>query len=746
MDELHSPPVAPVAPADTDRLDSWKEIAAFLKRDVRTVQRWEKQAGLPVHRHSASRLRTAYAYRSELDEWWRRHPENPEGRPPATPAFGVPAAAGPRVEGDSLVPAARPRRRWIATAAVAVAFAGAAAIGWWQLAGARPGTPETDSVPVQLVTASLDIDGDTASLAHLINESVERTVAAVPRVSSVSSAELARIRLLMRIEPEGELSLEQAREVAVRSGTRAYVLAARVHRVQSEYVAAIEVVDPAEGTIVRTVEGQAAEPGDLLARIERMTGEAVRDLPVTAAAAPPLERLSTATTSSLDALRLYSHAVRAGRRRQWAAAELLARRAVALDDRFASAYATMAWAVCNQGRPLDDCLAPARRALDLSRDTSDHEIYFITGTYYTLTGDVTKAVAAFEALLRIHPKDVYALDRLIDCYWRAGRVRDAAEHTAVRASQEPDDFYANVRAAQAMQISGDEARAQQFLSRSRSLISHATLGERPFWGAWLTLLPAFDRWMAGESQGALTAIATVAGGLDTKVGRERDGFATAVGFSYLALGRLKDAEAAFRSASAPTRQIDLAMLALAVGDQAKARDWLLQVRDQRSVVPALFAEAGLTEDAEAGLSRYFGPEHGNGISALARGLIAQHHGRTLEAADALEHSVELLRYSGEPEYFMAVEALARVWIARGEPERAAALLADAVKQRARTYGSARWSAAFWIRLNAQLIALDQKLGRPDDVSRLRRSLAQSLAYADRAHPDAQLVQTLASRR
>ncbi|PYT73396.1 MAG: hypothetical protein DMG42_12615 [Acidobacteria bacterium] len=31
-------------------LDSWKEIAAYLDREVRTVQRWEKKEGLPVHR------------------------------------------------------------------------------------------------------------------------------------------------------------------------------------------------------------------------------------------------------------------------------------------------------------------------------------------------------------------------------------------------------------------------------------------------------------------------------------------------------------------------------------------------------------------------------------------------------------------------------------------------------------------------------------------------------------------------
>ncbi len=52
-----------------DRLDSWKEIAAYLGRQVRTVQRWEKQEELPVHRHQHDKFSTVYAYKSELDEW-----------------------------------------------------------------------------------------------------------------------------------------------------------------------------------------------------------------------------------------------------------------------------------------------------------------------------------------------------------------------------------------------------------------------------------------------------------------------------------------------------------------------------------------------------------------------------------------------------------------------------------------------------------------------------------------------------
>jgi Tol biopolymer transport system component len=55
-----------------DRLDSWKEIAAYLKRDVTTVQRWEKREGMPVHRHLHDRMGSVYASRAELDAWTRR--------------------------------------------------------------------------------------------------------------------------------------------------------------------------------------------------------------------------------------------------------------------------------------------------------------------------------------------------------------------------------------------------------------------------------------------------------------------------------------------------------------------------------------------------------------------------------------------------------------------------------------------------------------------------------------------------
>jgi hypothetical protein len=52
-----------------DMLHSWKEIAVYLCRDVRTAQRWEKQESLPVHRHQHRKSGSIFAFKGEVDAW-----------------------------------------------------------------------------------------------------------------------------------------------------------------------------------------------------------------------------------------------------------------------------------------------------------------------------------------------------------------------------------------------------------------------------------------------------------------------------------------------------------------------------------------------------------------------------------------------------------------------------------------------------------------------------------------------------
>lgn len=63
------------------RLDSWKEIASYLKRGGRTARRWERLEGLPVHRHRHGKQATVYAFPHEIDRWLEtRSVDEPAGQ------------------------------------------------------------------------------------------------------------------------------------------------------------------------------------------------------------------------------------------------------------------------------------------------------------------------------------------------------------------------------------------------------------------------------------------------------------------------------------------------------------------------------------------------------------------------------------------------------------------------------------------------------------------------------------------
>lgn len=85
-----------------NRLDTWKEIAVYLARAVRTAQRWHKSEGLPVHRHFHAKASTVYAFKHEVDAWLQKRrwtgerPENKESTEPGVDWL-LPRAGGERM-------------------------------------------------------------------------------------------------------------------------------------------------------------------------------------------------------------------------------------------------------------------------------------------------------------------------------------------------------------------------------------------------------------------------------------------------------------------------------------------------------------------------------------------------------------------------------------------------------------------------------------------------------------------------
>lgn len=101
------------------RLDSWKEIAAYLGRDRTTVQRWEREKRLPVHRVPGGERRAVFAYRAQIDAWLEglgdeesatTYPETG----PMVPDPYLPHASGDSGTSTTLGPATRAEARMAA--------------------------------------------------------------------------------------------------------------------------------------------------------------------------------------------------------------------------------------------------------------------------------------------------------------------------------------------------------------------------------------------------------------------------------------------------------------------------------------------------------------------------------------------------------------------------------------------------------------------------------------------------------
>ncbi len=196
------------------RLEGWKEISAHFGKGVRTVQRWEAELDMPIHRMVMAKGETVYALVGELEAWRRRLEPRAAAReaaaagpggPGAGPGFAEPTDGGGRAshgDGNSVPAAATPRRvGWITVAGVAIMVL--VAIGW-----AARNAFSTRPVP-----------GSGASLAQPARAQVEGAALAQPARAQVEGNALAQPA---RAQVEGNALAQPARAQVERNDLVAY--------------------------------------------------------------------------------------------------------------------------------------------------------------------------------------------------------------------------------------------------------------------------------------------------------------------------------------------------------------------------------------------------------------------------------------------------------------------------------------------------------------------------------------------
>ncbi len=272
----------------------------------------------------------------------------------------------------------------------------------------------------RVVVADFAASADDASLARTVTEAFRIDFAESPVVRVADPAAVVEALKRMERDASTPLDADLARELARREGFPA-VVTGEIGRAGSRVLLTAQVVAAGDGTVLASHRETADDDGLLDAidglskRLRERIGESLGSL----AGARPLARV---TTSSLDALQKYTEAERAmtveGNRGRGIA---LLEEAVALDSTFAMAYRKLGIALYIQAEQRDRQIEAFTRAFELRDRLSDLERYITEGTYYTYaTGDLPKAVTAYENALAIEPDLGLALNNLALVYDELG--------------------------------------------------------------------------------------------------------------------------------------------------------------------------------------------------------------------------------------------------------------------------------------------------------------------------------------
>jgi hypothetical protein len=162
---------APDPTVRAPQLNGWKEIAAYLGRSVRTVQRWEKEFGLPVRRFGISKPESVFAIRSEIDAWLLTSQAASARRMTGAGEVSAipdeppkPLVGGPGRDGQPLVLRGRLTRLLFAALAV-VALAAVAWAAWVSLQLVRDRGQQTAPPAPAAAPANWSVDHDTLAVS-----------------------------------------------------------------------------------------------------------------------------------------------------------------------------------------------------------------------------------------------------------------------------------------------------------------------------------------------------------------------------------------------------------------------------------------------------------------------------------------------------------------------------------------------------------------------------------------------------
>ena len=720
----------------SERLDSWKEIAVYLKRGVTTVQRWEKHEGLPVHRLPHHKRGTAYAYKSELDDWLGKRS----------------TTSGPgwlRFFSEN-------RKTVVGVAGGITLFLLVGLVAWMET-GSSPDLEVLDFQERDWVLIA-DFENRTGEAAFdgVLEYALEREIANSQFVNVVPRERIEDTLRLMRRPLDTPIDRTLAREISLRDGGIKALLTGRVEKLGSTYLLSVQVVDPSQGQAIASASEEAAGQKQVLSALRSLSHwsrEALGEK--LASILESEERLERVTTPSLRALQLFTKADALIAQWRHDLAEKLLKQAVDIDPAFASAHMHLAHAIRNQRKPAEEYLPYAEKAFQLAETTGDRERYFIHGSYYSMKGEQERAVQAYETLLSFYPDHFWAATNLAGYFGLVGDDQRALTYLLRRADLRPTGFFSNASVAEKLiQLDGDLIRAQPYLDRARNLISPEMFqGRTFFWTTRIMLYPAYEAWLDGNPETVLVEIEKVLQTLQ-RLGMS-DRRVPALGNLYRAVGKRQLARQWLtKGLERRSLHLTLATISYAEGDHKAVTNHLKQYLETTKVsggprpwvsiegpfTAIMAARSGFFSESEKMLVELREktkdtselppgvPRISSEDLEMARGVLKLSRGDTAEGIAILESTLPLLRNH----YLTASEILAEAYRLQGDLVKTIQLLEQASTNMSGFLPILH--SPLWLRIQAQLAQLYREMGRDAEARKIEEKLRNLLAYADPDHP------------
>jgi tetratricopeptide (TPR) repeat protein/TolB-like protein len=452
-------------------LESWKEIAAHLNRNIRTCQMWEREMGLPIHRLDGSPKARVFAYRDELDSWLDEKLHEREARAPSPKETqGRGAAAKPK--GRKVFwkkPADAPRRNALPVIVAGFFLITALSAAVWLIAPRGGSLIPPLNQPSIAVLDFENLTGD-ASYDYLGRVIAGLLITKLENSGDLSVATRERLQDLLKQLGKadvGTIDRETGFMLCGREGVGAIVVGS-FSQAGGTFVTDVKVLDSGTKRSLKSATSRGAGVESIVnVQIDELSREIAAGIGLPEAHIESSQRpIVDLTTRSIEAYNFYLRGVDEYFKLNAEDSRRYLEKAVELDPAFAIAYLRLSMTCRFMADP-----EAARGALDKAirfsdKATEKERLRIEAASALHIEKDQPRYFRILGQLAEAFPRDKEALRGLGDYYVQTAREFDKAVELYKRALElDPDYTFALNMLGLTYKVQGDYEKALPMLNR-----------------------------------------------------------------------------------------------------------------------------------------------------------------------------------------------------------------------------------------------------------------------------------------